>query len=144
MQMNDRESAAAARTWQLCLLYALGVWCAIMLWALLAPHAPRTGGAGRGKDMPLEWAGVVSVVPAVLCWLGFGLGMTGFDARDLAWHARRACWAAFAAGMVFPVSAVLLRPLLAWFGPGLVPALFWAPVGSVFVALALRLVMGRR
>jgi hypothetical protein len=142
--VREGGSGPAARTWQLCLLYSVGVWCAITLWAAVAHHIPPPGGAGRGKDMPLVWAALVNVLPALLCWLGFGLGMTGLDARRCAWSGQRARWTAFAAGVVFPVTAVVLRPMFAWFSPGLLPALVWALVGSLLVALALHLVMPRR
>jgi hypothetical protein len=114
----------------------MGVWSAVTLWAALVSWMPAVMPGPPGKDIGLHWAALINLVPAALAGVGFLLGLGLARGRSRGGGAGR--WFAFALGLVFPLTAWLLRPLFGYLSPGLWPGLAWFFVGSVLVAWVFR------
>ncbi len=87
---------------------------------------------------------LIGIAPALLCALGFRVGVIGLGTDACRISKRYLTGLALAFGVLFPLSAVLLRPLFALLHGGLLPAITWAFVGSVLAGLLYRLVAARR
>jgi len=98
-------------------------------------------GHALGKLGSFHWVLLINAFPALLCALGFAIGLAATRSDEGA--AAIGGHAALAVGLVFPVSLRLLRPLLYLFGAGMIPALAWCVLGSA-VAGALLGWWGRR
>jgi len=113
--------------------YAAGVWGGLTLWAALAQYVLPSRGHALGKLDSFHWVFLISLFPALLCGLGFAIGLV------LAANHRREPgpgWRVpLLAGLVFPLTVRLLRPLLAPLGAGITPALVWCVIGSAGVAV---------
>jgi hypothetical protein len=129
---------------RLSIIYGCGVWLALSAWAVIAPHLPASAEQPRGKDIELVWAWLINVLPMLLCALGFRFGVIGFGVGESRLAKRDLARLALAFGVLFPLSAVLLRPLFALLHRGLLPAITWAFVGSVLAGLLFRLVAAKR
>jgi hypothetical protein len=102
-----------------------------MAWAALAQFVLPGRGHALGKLGSFHWVFLISVFPALLCALGFALGLT--VVRRPA-HSSLSSWSApLALGFVFPLSVRLLRPSFQQFGGGMIPALVWCVLGSAVV-----------
>lgn len=112
--------------------YAAGVWGGLTLWAALAQYVLPGRGHALGKLGAFYWVPVINAAPALLCAIGFavGIAVTGTKAGERPADP----WIALLAGVLFPVSVRLLRPALEQMGPGMTPALAWCVVGSAAVA----------
>ena len=122
-------------SWRLIAAYAAGVWGGLMIWAALAQYVLPGRGHALGKLGSFDWVFLINVFPAVLCAVGFAVGLACGR-----WHAysRSLIWRApLILGLVFPLSMRLLRPVLDQFGAGMIPALVWCVLGSACVALLL-------
>jgi uncharacterized membrane protein len=108
--------------------YAGGVWTALTVWAALAEYVLPTRGAALGKLGSFHWVFVINLLPALLCAFGFATGRvlvrSPLPVSAAAWRV------ALVLGSLFPLSLVVLRPVFAVFGHGLVPAIVWCVVGS--------------
>ena len=115
--------------------YAAGVWVGLTLWAALAQYVLPGRGHALGKLGAFYWVPVINFVPALLCAIGFAVGIAIAGPR--AGDRRSSVWIALGAGVLFPATARLLRPVLAPLGPGMMPALVWCVIGSAAVAFLL-------
>jgi hypothetical protein len=129
---------------RLSIVYGSGVWLALSAWAAIAPQLPLSAHQATGKDIDLVWAMLIGIAPALLCALGFRVGMIGHGTDAWRVSRRQLTGLALASGVLFPLSAVLLRPLFALLHRGLIPAITWSFVGSVLAGLLYRLVAARR
>lgn len=112
--------------------YAVGVWGGLTLWAALAQYVLPSRGHALGKLGAFHWVFLINAFPALLCALGFAVGsvLSAHHQRQ-----RSPGWrVALLAGLVFPLTVRLLRPLLAPLGAGMMPALAWCVIGSGGVA----------
>ena len=110
--------------------YAIGVWGGLTLWAALAQYVLPSRGHALGKLGSFHWVFLINLIPALLCAVGFTVGSVLAAARG-----QGSRWqVALLAGLVFPLTVRLLRPLLAPLGAGMTPALMWCVVGSAGVA----------
>jgi len=122
---------------RLALGYALGVFAALSLWAVFAPVVVAALRRTEVHEFPFFVTLVVDLALALLCLGGFRLGLLGTP-PGRGPSSRVGPWIAFAFGLVFPVSIVLLRPAFASIGFGFLPALGWAVGGSALAALSFR------
>ena len=112
--------------------YAVGVWGGLTLWAALAQYLLPSRGHALGKLGSFHWVFLINAFPALLCALGFAVGSV-LAASLKREHGAR--WqVALMAGLVFPLTVRMLRPLLAPLGHGMTPALVWCVVGSAGMA----------
>lgn len=122
--------------------YAVGVWGGLTLWAALAQYVLPSRGHALGKLGAFHWVFLINLVPALLCALGFALGSavaaTHKREHGLGWIV------ALLAGLVFPLTVRLLRPILASLGAGMLPALAWCVVGSGGVGWLIGTIVCRR
>jgi hypothetical protein len=113
-------------------VYAGGVWAGLTTWAVLAQYVLSTRGHALGKLGAFHWVLLINVFPALLCAIGFAFGLTRLRAQagtiGMRWPV------VLAAGLVFPATVRLLRPVLDAFGAGMLPALAWCVLGSRLVA----------
>ena len=139
--MNMTRTGTPA-LWRRSLAYALGEFAAFGIFVALIPYIP--GWSGSGKDNSLTWAIPSVMVVSLLDGLGFRLGLIAFDATGAsAWEQRR-FRLAFAFGVLFAVSMLLLRPLLVRINVGILPGIVEGFVGSIVAALLYRRVAGMR
>lgn len=129
---------------RLSVIYGSGVWLALSAWAAILPHLPSSAQRAQGKDIELVWAMLIGIAPALLCALGFRVGVIGLGTDDCRVSRRHLTGLALAFGVLFSLSAVMLRPLFALLHRGLLPAITWALVGSVIAGLLYRLVAAKR
>jgi hypothetical protein len=105
------------------------VWGGLTAWAALAQYVLPGRGHALGKLGSFHWVFGINLVPALLCAIGFALGLAVSRGRVLD---RPASWrVALALGFVFPLSVWLLGPVFHRLGPGMIPALAWCVLGSV-------------
>jgi hypothetical protein len=122
--------------WQAVASYAVGVWGALTAWAALAQYVLPGRGHALGKLGSFHWVLLINVFPALLCALGFAVGSALAPTRK---REHGSGWrVALLAGLLFPLTVRLLRPLLAPLGAGMMPALVWFVVGSAIVGGLLR------
>jgi hypothetical protein len=116
--------------------YAVGVWVGLTAWAALAKYVLPGRGHALGKLGSFYWVFVINLLPALLCASGFVVGMVVMQTRAPAgvpgWRV------ALLLGLLFPLTALLLKPLFAQISHGLGPALVWCVVGSAIAAGLLR------
>jgi hypothetical protein len=117
------------------LAYGAGVWCGLMTWSALAQYVLPGRGHALGKLGSFRWLFLINVFPALLCAVGFAIGLAG--ARSAEDSGSRGTWAAMGLGFVFPISVRLLRPLFDLAGAGMIPALAWCVLGSALLAVLL-------
>jgi hypothetical protein len=111
--------------------YAVGVWSGLTAWAALAQYVLPGRGQALGKLGSFHWVLWINLVPALLCALGFA---TGWALVRRPTTAGRARWRlALLLGLLFPLTALLLRPLFGLFSAGTTPALVWCALGSAAV-----------
>ncbi|MGB7739227.1 MAG: hypothetical protein WBM03_08940 [Steroidobacteraceae bacterium] len=122
----------AQSKWKSVASYAVGVWGALTAWAALAQYVLPGRGHALGKLGSFHWVLLINLFPALLCALGFAVGsvlaLTSKREHGSGWRV------ALLAGLVFPLTVRLLRPLLAPLGAGMMPALVWCVIGSAGVA----------
>lgn len=108
--------------------YAVGVWGGLMAWAALAQYVLPGRGHALGKLGSFHWVFLINVFPALLCALGFAIGLA------VARRAAPSSWAgprvALVLGLLFPLTVRLLRPVFDLMGAGMIPALAWCGLGS--------------
>ena len=118
----DRKSVAA---------YAAGVWSGLTTWAALAQYVLPGRGQALGKLGSFHWVLWINLVPALLCGLGFA---AGWAVARRPGPPRPAHWRkTLVLGLLFPLTALLLRPLFGLFSAGTTPALVWCVLGSAAV-----------
>jgi hypothetical protein len=99
-----------------------------MAWAALAQYVLPGRGHALGKLGSFDWLFLINVFPALLCALGFAIGLAA--ARRAA-HSSFSSWrVALILGLLFPLTVRLLRPMFDLLGAGMVPALVWCLLGS--------------
>ena len=128
---GTRRYAAAAA-------YALGVWSSLTLWAAVSPHLGLPDRVASGKDIALSWALLANMVPALMCGLGFRIGIAGDEKPSASTSGMRSLLVVFAWGVLFIAVTAALQPLFALFQGGLIPALVWTLPGSILAARLLR------
>ena len=111
--------------------YAAGVWVGLTAWAALAQYVLPGRGQALGKLGSFYWVLLINLVPALLC--AFGLAIGWVIASRLAQSGRSRWRMALMLGLLFPLTAPLLRPLFELFSAGTTPALVWCVLGSVVV-----------
>jgi hypothetical protein len=115
--------------------YAAGVWGGLTTWAALAQYVLPGRGHALGKLGAFHWVFVINLFPALLCAIGFGAGAMlkrrSVETVMVRWQVL------FLAGLLFPLTLRLFRPLFERFGAGMTPALAWCVIGSAIVAAAL-------
>jgi hypothetical protein len=116
-------------------MYAAGVWSGLTLWAALAQYVLPGHGHALGKLGAFHWVFLINAFPAVLCAVGFAVGLACVRRQPHSRSSSRRI--APILGLVFPLSVRLLRPVLDQFGAGMVPALVWCVLGSAGAALLL-------
>ncbi len=116
--------------------YAAGVWAGLTLWAALAQYVLPGRGHALGKLGSFHWVLLINAFPALLCALGFAIGSVLAPTRKREHGSELRV--TLLAGLLFPLTVRLLRPLLAPLGPGMMPALVWCVVGSAIVGGLLR------
>jgi hypothetical protein len=122
--------------WWLVASYAVGVWGGLTAWAALAQYVLPGRGHALGKLGSFHWVLLINAFPALLCALGFAVGSVLASTRK---REHGSGWrVALLAGLLFPLTVRLLRPLLAPLGAGIMPALVWCVVGSAIVGGLLR------
>jgi hypothetical protein len=119
----------ARSRWRLAASYAGGVWGGLTAWAALAQYVLPGRGNALGKLGSFHWVLLINVFPALLCALGVAIGLAIVRSSEEA--SAIGARAALSAGLVFPVSLRLLRPLFGLFGAGMIPGLVWCVLGSV-------------
>lgn len=108
--------------------YSAGVWGGLTAWAALAQYVLPGRGHALGKLGSFHWVFLINLLPALLCALGFAVGLTVLRRPVACSHSR---WrVALALGLVFPLSLWLLGPVFHRLGTGLYPALAWCLLGS--------------
>jgi hypothetical protein len=112
-----------------------------MIWAALAEYVLPGRGHALGKLGSFGWVFLINVFPAVLCAVGFAVGLA--CGRWRAYSPLLSWRAPLILGLMFPLSMRLLRPVLDQFGAGMIPALVWCVLGSACVALLLARWEGR-
>ncbi len=111
--------------------YATGVWSGLTAWAALAQYVLPGRGQALGKLGAFHWVLWINLIPALLCGLGFA---AGWAAARRPGPPRQAHWrTALVLGLLFPLTALLLRPLFGLFSAGTTPALVWCVLGSAAV-----------
>jgi phosphoglycerol transferase MdoB-like AlkP superfamily enzyme len=112
-------------------IYATGVWASLTAWAALAQYVLPGRGQALGKLGAFHWVLWINLVPALLCALGFAAGWSLVRRPTTAGRTR---WRlALLLGLLFPLTALLLRPLFGLFSAGTTPALVWCVLGSAAV-----------
>ena len=115
--------------------YAAGVWSGLTTWAELAQYVLPGRGHALGKLGAFHWVLVINLLPALLCAIGFGAGAM-LSRRSV--EATPATWKLlFLAGLLFPLTLRLFRPLFDRFDAGMMPALAWCVIGSAVLAAVL-------
>jgi len=115
--------------------YAAGVWSGLTAWAALAQYVLPGRGHALGKLGAFHWVLLINLLPTLLCAIGFGAGAM---LRRQSFEATAANWKLlFLAGLLFPMTLRLFRPLFDRFGAGMTPALAWCVIGSAIVAAVL-------
>jgi len=122
--------------WRLVAGYAAGVWCGLTAWAALAQYVLPGRGHALGKLGSFHWVLLINVLPALLCALGFAVGMA--VVRPAASAGFSSWRVALALGCVFPLSVWLLGPLFQRLDSGMTPALAWCVINSAVVGGLLR------
>lgn len=133
--MSAASQETPGRRWRLAFVYGVAVWCALSLWAAADPYAFSGSGESLGKLPSFGWVFVVIAIAAIVCLLGFRAGLDSIARMDRRPSRNASALFAFGFGLIFPVTAALLKPVLGIFHAGLMPALVWAFVGSVLIAL---------
>jgi len=94
---------------------------------VLAQYVLPGRGHALGKLGSFHWVLLIDVFPALLCAFGFAVGLA--VSRRMPGGA--ASWRnALLAGILFPLTVRLLRPMFDLFGAGMIPALVWCVLGS--------------
>ena len=119
---------SADSSWRLVAGYAFGVWGGLTAWAALAQYVLPGRGHALGKLGSFHWVFVINLIPALLCACGFVVGL--LVARPRAPAGVPGWRVALLLGLLFPLTALPLKPLFAQFSHGLGPALVWCVVGS--------------
>lgn len=109
--------------------YGSGVWGALTVWAALAQYVLPGRGQALGKLGSFHWVLVINLLPALLCAVGFAVGL--FALRPRAGTPASGGAVALGLGSLFPLTLGLLRPAFPMLGHGLLPALVWCAAGSV-------------
>jgi hypothetical protein len=123
------------RRWRLAFVYGFGVWSALTLWTAADPYLFSGSRDSLGKLPSLDWVFVVNTISATVCLLGFRAGLDSIARIDRRPARNGSSLFAFGFGLIFPVTGAVLKPVFGLFRAGLMPALVWAFVGSVLVAL---------
>jgi hypothetical protein len=108
--------------------YGVGVWGGLTAWAALPQYVLPGRGHTLGKLGSFHWVLLINVFPALLCALGFALGLA--VVRRPATSSFSSRRVALALGLVFPLSVWLLGPVFHPLGAGMIPALVWCVLGS--------------
>jgi phosphoglycerol transferase MdoB-like AlkP superfamily enzyme len=111
--------------------YAAGVWSGLTAWAALAQYVLPGRGDALGKIGSFHWVLWINLVPALLCALGFAAGWT--VTRRPGPTAVIRGRTLLVLGLLFPLTALLLRPLFGLLSAGTTPALVWCVLGSAAV-----------
>jgi hypothetical protein len=122
----------APSCWRLVASYAIGVWGGLTAWAALAQYVLPGRGHALGKLGSFHWVFLINVLPALLCGLGFAVGLTMVRRSATAGSSRGRV--TFALGCGFPLSLWMLGPVFQRLDAGMTPALTWCVLGSAGAA----------
>ena len=111
--------------------YAAGVWGGLTAYAALAQYVLPGRGQALGKLGSFHWVPLINLVPALLCALGLAIGWVTSPRPAQSAGSR---WRlALMLGLLFPLTAQLLRPVFGLFSAGTTPAMAWCVLGSAVV-----------
>ncbi len=122
----------ASAGWSLVASYAVGVWGGLTAWAALAHYVLPGRGHALGKLGSFHWVLLINALPALLCGLGFAVGLTMVRRSATAGSSRGRV--TFALGCGFPLSLWMLGPVFQRLDAGMTPALAWCALGSAGAA----------
>lgn len=133
--MSAASQETPGRRWRLAFVYGFGVWSVLSLWAAADPYVFSGSGDSLARLPSFAWVFVVIAIAAIVSLLGFRAGLDSIARMDRRPSRNASALFAFGFGLIFPVTGALLKPFLGIFRAGLMPALVWAFIGSMLIAL---------